>query len=105
MGLIDIYNIWSAEGGPLHCRFVAACLVAAKDVVEEAPETANHVNRLIWAGAVLNGDETTVRTKAKQVQRYAAASNATLQTVGEAATDNDVQYIVNSLIDTLATGG
>jgi len=104
MGLIDIYHCWSAQSGTLRAKFIAACLKASYDIKNEDPGTANHANRLTWANAVLFGTVLQVEEKAMQHLRYAMASNATLQSVCEAATDNDVQYIVNSQIDTFATG-
>lgn len=104
MGLIEIYNCWLGESGTLRAKFIAACLKAAYDIVNEDGGTANHANRLIWANAVLLGTKAAVEEKSLEHIRYAMASNATLQAAGEAATDNDVQYIVNSQIDTFATG-
>lgn len=104
MGLLDIYNCWSAQSGTLRAKFIAACLKASYAIANEDAGTANHANRLTWANAILNGSIAEVEAKAGQHLRYAMASNATLQTVGEAATDNDVEYIVNSQINIFATG-
>jgi hypothetical protein len=57
-----------------------------------------------WATAILNGTVAEVEAKAMQHLRYAIASNATLQSALDAATDNDVQFIVNSQLNTFATG-
>jgi hypothetical protein len=104
MALVDIYNCWAGQSGLLKAKFVAACLKAAYAIYNEDAGTANHVNRLIWALAVISGAPADVESKAMQHLRYAIASNATLQSVGEAATDNDVEYIVASQIDIFATG-
>lgn len=95
MALVDIYNIYKGKGS-LQARFMAACLVAAKDIVAEDPGTANHAERVAWAEAIQQGGEDTLTSSALEILRFAAASNATLQSAGEAATDNDIQFIVNT---------
>lgn len=102
--LVELYNLWKADGGALTARFIGACLVAAHQISGEDPGTPNHVNRVLWANAILSGVEATVTAKATEILRYAIASNATLQSQGAGVTDNDVQFIVNGLIDTFATG-
>jgi len=104
MALVDIYNCWAAQTGTLRAKFVAACLKAAYDIMNENAGTENHANRLIWANSVMLGSIAEVEALASQHLRYGMASNATLQSACEAATDNDVQYIVNSQINIFATG-
>lgn len=104
MALADIYNCWAGQSGLLKAKFLGACLVASYAILNEDAGTANHANRLAWANAILTGTVADVEAKAMQHLRYAIASNATLQAAGEAATDNDVQFIVNSQINTFATG-
>ena len=104
MALVDIYNCWSAQSGTLRAKFIAACLKAAYDILNEDGGTANHANRLVWANVILKGTVAEVEAKAAEHLRYAMASNATLQSACEEATDNDVQYIVNSQINVFATG-
>ena len=104
MALADIYNCWAGQAGLLKAKFVGACLVAAYNILNEGVGTENHANRLTWANVVLNGTVAEVEEKVMQHLRYAIASNATLQAAGEGATDNDVQFIVNSQLNTFATG-
>lgn len=104
MALVDIYNCWAAQSGTLRAKFIAACLKAAYAILNEDAGTSNHANRLTWANVILLGTVAEVEEKAVQHLRYAMASNASLQSSGEAATDNDVEYIVNSQINTFATG-
>ena len=104
MALVDIYNCWAGQSGLLKAKFIAACLKAAYDILNEDGGTANHANRLVWANVVLNGTVAEVEAAAMQHLRYAIASNATLQSVGDGATDNDVLYIVSSQLNTFATG-
>jgi cell division septation protein DedD len=46
--LQDIYNIRYGGGGLL-ARVAGACMLAARDVLDEAAETTNHDERLAWA--------------------------------------------------------
>lgn len=105
MALIDIGNAWTS--GPtdsLFRKFLGAILVAAKDIKAEDAGTDNHANRIVWADDVLSGVESTVHTKVHEQIRYAAATNATMQANPTGLSDNDIQFIVNSNIDTFATG-
>jgi hypothetical protein len=70
-----------------------AVLVAARDIRNEAAETVNHTNRLAWA-VEAEADPT---SKVRQMQ-VRILENATIAADPEAATDNDVQYVVNSLL-------
>jgi hypothetical protein len=95
--LADIYSL--ITGAPsLEQRFIAARVKAAWDVLNEDAGTTNHVNRLAWAKATL--DDPTAR-KSKEYLRF--LSNTTIQSSGVASTDNDVQFVVNSLLDGWAT--
>jgi hypothetical protein len=104
VALVDIYNCWSGQSGLLKAKFIAACLKAAYAIVNEDAGTTNHANRLTWANAILDGTVGEVEAAAMKHLRYAIASNATLQSAGDEATDNDVEYVVNSQINTFATG-
>lgn len=77
-----------------------ACLKAAQDVQNEDAGTANHANRIVWAAAVEANPKAMGRMMSQRV-----LDNATVATDVENATDNDVQFVVNSLIDEFATGG
>lgn len=69
------------------------------DVLNEDPGTANHVNRVIWAkDALVNAEAVAGR------MFWGVLGNATIAAAGEAATDNDIQFVVNGLINTFATG-
>ena len=104
MALVDIYNAWRGESGALKAKFVGACLKAAYDILNEDAGTANHANRVVWANVIVAGTMAEAEEKALQHLRYAVASNATIQAAGNDSADNDVQFVVNSQIDTFATG-
>ncbi len=104
MALVDIYNAWAGQSGLLKAKFMGACLKAAYNILNEDAGTSNHANRVTWANVILSGTVAEAEASALQHLRYAMASNATLQSAGDAATDNDVEFIVNSQINTFATG-
>lgn len=79
-------------------RFRAARIKAAWDIINENPATANHADRLVWANAIIADYE----TSDIQSEYRLFLSNTTIQTSGIASTDNDIQYVVNSFIDTWA---
>ncbi len=82
---------------PLRQRFLAARVQASWDILNEAVNTSNHINRLAWANAVLNNYELSAQAEYSRFM-----SNATIQINGLASTDNDIQFVVNSMIDTFA---
>lgn len=85
-----------ANGGALRGRVIAACAKAATDIVNENPLTANHANRMIWAAK-------DPAENAEQM-KWPVALNATIAAAGAAATDGDIQFVVNSHINAFATG-
>jgi hypothetical protein len=94
-----LLNIARLHGSAtLTSRVKAAVLVGAYDVCNEAGSVTNHAERIKWAVASLRDPITATTTMMAYV-----ALNASVQTVGLAATDNDLKYIVNSNIDTIAT--
>ena len=75
-----------------------AVWVAANDIVNEDPETAKHAKRVDWSRKILNGgiqaSEEWTRRVIPQV-----LMNATIQAAPEDATDSDVQFVVNGLVN------
>lgn len=91
----------TASGGQYE-RWLGACLVAAYAILNEAAETENHADRLVWANVMLGTDAAAVQAKVTAMMKYAIASNATLQADPVGASDNDIQFIVNSQINIMA---
>lgn len=101
--LLQIYNIlYGDDYRPLMNRTISAVLNAANAVVNEDPGTANHANRLAWSQAALASRDGL--SAAADEMFVGLCSNATIQSTGNDATDNDIQFVVNSLIDSYATG-
>lgn len=89
-----------AVGMPLlRQRFAAARLKAAWDILNEDAGTTNHAERLVWANAVLGAYD---GTPFVEVEYRRFLSNSTIQTTGNASSDNDVQFVVNSMSDAFA---
>lgn len=101
MAYSDLYNTLVADVGNhvLWRQAFVAVLKAASDIRNEDAGTSNHANRLLWAQSVEQDPAARVLE-----MRYRIMQNATIQAAPTAATDNDVQFVVNSLIDSFATG-
>jgi len=99
MALAELHDALNREG-TFWKKVAGATWQAARDIEAEDAGTANHANRLIWA------DEAKANRKAKALEMLGEVlENATLAADPEGAADNDIQFVVNSLIDTYATGG
>lgn len=83
----------------LRRRTSVAVARAAFDVLNEPALTPNHVNRAQWAKAALRDAEAMT-----QRMFWGLVSNATIQASGEASSDGDIQFVINSLIDSVADG-
>ena len=84
----------------LHKIIARAIDKAARNVINESPATANHVERIHWATRIrLKADNLKVESRRWITQ---VLDNATITTAGNAATDNDVQFVVDGLVDTMA---
>lgn len=91
----------AAENETLRKRIRVACVVAAETVRTEAPSTANHLNRLIWAKAVFTDpDAYALRMTWAVLAQNRAATLA--QITG--ADDATVQGAVNAAVDVFAQG-
>jgi len=78
---------------------MVAVAKAAYDILNEDAGTANHANRVIWANQTLAD----AKSKAEQMM-WGLVTNATIAAAGDAATDNDIQFVVNSYINSFAQG-
>lgn len=94
--LQQIYDL-RYQSGTLKPRVTAAVAKAAQDVMNEPANIANHAARVAWATVALNDAPA-------MAERFlwGVVGNASIQTSGDASTDNDIQFVVNSLIDTFA---
>lgn len=90
--LQEIYDVRYSSGA-LRARVIGALLVASNDILNNASETAA---RKKWARATLRNPEAKI-----DAFLLRCALNATIAAAGDAATDNDITYVVNGAIDAL----
>ena len=86
----NIYNSAS-----LRQRMIGALLKAAINIINEDEGTTNHSKRLKWAVSIVNAADLAPFVN---VMMGVLAQNATVQTKGNATTDSDIEYVVNSEI-------
>lgn len=96
---LQVYNV--AKSKLLAPRILGQCLKYAADIRAEAPETTNHANRLLWANAVMKEDENGEMVKRMQVF---CAQNSTIAEAGDQATDNDIAYVLATVLNQEADG-
>ena len=94
--LTELYNLKNSSS--LRNRVAVALAAAAEDVRNEAAATANHADRFAWATGTVLGSQNGPEVEARRLM-WMVLQNATIQTSGEASTDNDVKFVVNGLVD------
>lgn len=96
MAYTDIYAAAVNVSGVLMQQVTVAMFQAAVDIVNEDPSTPNHDNRLVWARKATDS----VGSLQIEAQRWIwkVLENASIQAAPEASSDNDVQFVVNSII-------
>lgn len=103
MGYVEEYGLFADEANDLHKKVARAIAKAAQDVVNEDPVTPGHKVRIVWAEA-MRAEPDNVIIEAHRAMLL-VLDNATVAAAGNAASDSDVQFVVNGLVDTLAKGG
>lgn len=91
MAYIDVYDQAVDANSTLRKKIAVALHKAATDIAVEDPQTANHPQRLAWARRVISDP---VGWSEKAV--WTVMQNATIAAAPATATDNDVQFVVNS---------
>jgi hypothetical protein len=96
--LIQIYN--ARRSNELKARTESALLVASGDVQNEDPGITNHAERLAMANACLSNEA--YLQECLNLTMYSVATNANIAADPDAATDNDIQFVVNSQYTNIA---
>lgn len=96
---VELYDLRSNSA--LKNRIMVGCIIAAEAIRTEAPATANHANRLLWAKAVF-ADPDAEATRMMMALLAQFNANTVAQITG--ATDAGIQSAVNSAVDVFATG-
>ena len=97
MAYTDIYTAATNDAHVLRQQVAVAIVKAAVDVINEATNTEDHSQRMAWARRALS-DPT--GWAAKSI--WKVLENATIQSAPTEATDSDVQFVINSLVNTLS---
>lgn len=87
------------ENGTFQRRLQMALWIAAVDVLNEDAGTTNHTARATWAGKALKGPQDSDVLRRVSIR---CSANASIGAAGEQASDSDIQFVVNSLVDELA---
>lgn len=98
MALKELYMA-TVEQNDFWKQVAGACMTAARDIENEDPGTDNHAYRLVWMASVDENAKATAKEMLVEVLK-----NPTIASDVAGALDADVQFVVNSLIDTYATG-
>lgn len=96
MAYTDIYTAATNEASTLRQKIAVAMFKAAVDIVNEDPSYDNHYNRLVWARKVLANNSAPVTEAERWIWRV--LENTTIQADPANAVDNDVQFVVNSIL-------
>lgn len=95
----ELYDL--RANSALKNRIMIACIIAAEAIRTEAPATANHANRLLWAKAVFaSPDAEAERMMMALIAQF--NTNSIAQITG--ATDAGIQAAVDGAVDVFATG-
>jgi len=99
MAYSDIYAAATDADHVLRKQIAVAMHKAAVDVLNESPSTELHNERICWANK-------TIRDPAgwAALAMWKVLENSTIAANPAAATDSDVQFVVNGLINTLWRG-
>lgn len=94
--LLELHDLLHSDGD-LWRKAEIAAIISAVGVKYEAVNTPNHTARVAWADAVLaDAGAWVVANKIKILE------NATLQSAGHNASDNDVLFVVAGLVPVAA---
>jgi hypothetical protein len=99
MAYVDIFAAATVTDHVLRKQTAVALHKAAVDILNESAATENHSQRMAWARRVIASPE---EWAAKAI--WKVLENATIQASPAEASDNDVQFVVNSIVDSLAKG-
>ncbi|MFZ5829119.1 MAG: hypothetical protein ACOY3P_03490 [Planctomycetota bacterium] len=97
MAYIDIYAAATVADHVLRQQTAVALHKAAVDILNESAATEDHAQRMAWARRVLADP---VGWSERAI--WKVLENATIQSAPAEATDNDVQFVVNSLVNALS---
>jgi hypothetical protein len=100
--LLELYNI--RANSSLQNRIVQGAMLVAQEIIDEAPATTNHVNRVKWAVAVMKAPD----GWGDILLRVLVAKNPTLTIVQLTGVTDEalltaLRTVVNTFADNLGT--
>lgn len=99
MAYSDIYSAAVNADHSLRKQTAVACHKAAVDILNESSSVELHAERVHWANKVLRDP-----VGWAAIAIWKVLENSTIAADPAAATDNDVQFTVNGLVNTLWRG-
>jgi hypothetical protein len=97
------FDLFSDQTNDLHKKVARAISIAVVAVLNEDPGTADHIERLEWArGLRASGPDALLPEAHRWMLRI--LENSDIQSGGNASPDNDVQFVINGLVTTMAQG-
>lgn len=103
MSYAAIYDVAVDPAATLRKQTAVAIRMAAGDVANESPSTANHARRFDWANRILGSPSGGVDAAARWI--WKVLENTTLQANPTTAADDAVQFVINGLVDTFVNQG
>lgn len=100
MGYIEEHDLAADNGNDLHKKVSRAIVKAAAAVVYESKAAANHDKRFVWACRVRLAPENADAEAHRWI--LLVLDNPSVAGAGNTASDDDVQFVVNGLVDTMA---
>lgn len=94
--LLSFQKVYASS--TLRQRVQAAMTLAAFDIINEDPATANHAARLQWAAGVFNSEPGLLNAMMSFV-----SINVSIRAAGGSAIDSDIQWVVNGSIELAIT--
>lgn len=101
MAYPEIYVAATRTESALYRQMTVGVFKAAVDVTNESAGTVNHTNRIAWANSVLSQSGIGPEGQAER-WIWKVLENATIQGDPSGASDNDVQFVVNALVNDMA---
>lgn len=92
---LELYDLRFSD--EMKKRIAVAIAIAAQNILAEDGQTTNHANRVIWAKEALRDAQLMTEKIMWQI-----LANPTVATKGLSSNDDELQFTVNSLIDTVA---
>jgi hypothetical protein len=103
MAYSAIYTAATDAASPLRKQVAVAIHKAAVDVMNESAATALHQQRYYWARRAVSSADAPLAMASRWI--WSVLENATIQAAPATATDSDVQFVVNSLVNVMANAG